>query len=87
MKEFDENMAAELMLAALSPERRSLFSTDNAIEVIDLIFDYYEDAGLTDLDFDDEDDTTYRLSVVMRSLMLRRFSPRTEKRRLLPRKK
>ena len=56
MKEFDENMAAELMLAALSPERRSLFSTDNAIEVIDLIFDYYEDAGLTDLDFDDEDD-------------------------------
>ena len=37
MKEFDENMAAELMLAALSPERRSLFSTDNAIEVIDLI--------------------------------------------------
>lgn len=87
MKEFDENMAAELMLAALSPERRSLFSTDNAIEVIDLIFDYYEDAGLTDLDFDDEDD--YDLQAERRdvSLMLRRFSPRTEKRRLLPRKK
>ncbi len=84
MKGFDENMAAELMLAALSPERRSLFSTDNAIEVIDLIFDYYEDAGLTDLDFDDEDD--YDLQAE-RSLMLRRFSPRTEKRRLLPRKK
>lgn len=56
MKEFDENTAAALMLAALPAERRGLFSDDDAIEVIDLIFDYYDEAGLTELDFDDEDD-------------------------------
>lgn len=56
MKEFDENTAAGQMLDSLGPDRRKLFSIDDAIEVIDLIYDYYEEAGLTEIDDDDDTD-------------------------------
>ena len=53
MQEFDEDKAVAAMLAALSPDRRN---ADAACEVLDLIFDFYEENGLLDLNFDDDID-------------------------------
>lgn len=52
MQEYDENKAVKLMSAALDADRRN---EDAVYEVLDLIFDYYEDNGELEIDFDDED--------------------------------
>ncbi|MBD5220364.1 MAG: hypothetical protein HDS72_09080 [Bacteroidales bacterium] len=50
MKEFNEADAVRAMAAAVAPEHRN----DDAItEVLDLIFDGYEENGLLDIDADD----------------------------------
>lgn len=54
MQEYDDNKAVKLMCAALEPSRRN---EDAVFEVLDLIFDYYEDNGYLDLDFDEDDDS------------------------------
>lgn len=52
MKEFDESEAIELMMAVLPAEKRS---QDAACEVLDLIYDFYEENGDLDIDADDDD--------------------------------
>lgn len=53
MQEFDENKAIELMAATLGADRRD---EDAVFEVLDLIFDYYDENGDLDIDLNDDDD-------------------------------
>lgn len=60
MKEFNENEAIAAMRNALDPERAQKYTDDDLLEVLDLIFDHYEESGdlnpdsLDDSDVDDE---------------------------------
>lgn len=53
MKEFDEKEAIEAMMAPLSADRRDY---DATCEVLDIIFDYYDENGDLDIDFDEDED-------------------------------
>lgn len=52
MKEFDENEAIAVMSKALAPRK---VNEDDVCEVLDLIFDFYEDNGALDINDEDED--------------------------------
>ena len=52
MKEYNETEAIELMCAVLPQESRD---EDAVCEVLDLIYDYYEENGELDLDCDGDD--------------------------------
>lgn len=54
MQEYDENKAIKAMGAVLEESKRN---ADAISEVLDLIFDYYEENGDLDIDFDENDDT------------------------------
>lgn len=57
MKEFDENAAVAAMRQALSPEKAQIYSDDDLLEVLDLIFDHYEESGALEPDLvEDEED-------------------------------
>jgi len=55
MKDYDEREAVAAMLAKLSKERRN---DDAAFEVLDLIYDYYEDNGELDISIDEDESET-----------------------------
>lgn len=55
MKDYDENEAIAIMMDKLEKDRRN---EDAAYEVLDLIYDYYEDNGELDLNIDDDDSET-----------------------------
>lgn len=55
MKEFNENEAVAAMRAALPDDRSGKYTDDDLLEVLDLIFDHYEENG--DLDIDAGDDS------------------------------
>ncbi|MCM1076445.1 MAG: hypothetical protein NC411_03695 [Bacteroides sp.] len=63
MKEFDEKEAIKAMRAAISEESSRLYDDDEILNVIDIIWDWYEDQGLLDIDAeaDDEDVNTETL--------------------------
>lgn len=60
MKEFDEKEAIKAMRAVLSDESSKLYDDDEILNVIDIIWDWYDDQGLLDIDAeaDDEDVNT-----------------------------
>lgn len=60
MKEFDEKEAIKTMRADLSAESSALYDDDELLNVIDIIWDWYDDQGLLDIDAeaDDEDVNT-----------------------------
>lgn len=60
MKEFDEKDAIKAMRAAISDENSALYNDDELLNVIDIIWDWYDDQGLLDIDAeaDDEDVNT-----------------------------
>lgn len=53
MKEYDENTAINLMNAAAG----SAYSDDELLNIIDMIWDYYEQNGLLDPALDDDNDS------------------------------
>lgn len=55
--EYDENQAIKLMRDAVSPENAKLYTDDELLNVIDMIWDYYEENGMLDVDLSDDDDT------------------------------
>lgn len=55
MKDYDETEAIAAMLAALRPDRRD---EDAVYEILDLIYDYYEDNGDLDINMDDDEAET-----------------------------
>lgn len=60
MKEFDEKEAIHSLRAVLSDESSKLYDDDELLNVIDIIWDWYDDQGLLDIDTeaDDEDINT-----------------------------
>lgn len=56
--EYNEQKAIEHILSRLPQEKASLYTDDEILNVIDIIWDYYEESGLLDpataLDEDDE---------------------------------
>ena len=55
MKDYDETEAIAAMLAVLRPDRRD---EDAVYEILDLIYDYYEDNGDPDITLDDDEAET-----------------------------
>ena len=71
MKEFDEKEAVKAMRASLSPEASSRCNDDELLNVIDIIWDWYEDNGLLDIDTeaDDEDVNVEKLVAYVRKTL------------------
>ena len=63
MKEFDEKEAIKVMRGVLSEESSRLYDDDELLNVIDIIWDWYDDQGLLDIytEADDEDVNTEAL--------------------------
>lgn len=55
MKEYDENEAIKAMRKALPADRSESYNDDELLNLIDIIWDYYEQNGLLDIDFADDD--------------------------------
>lgn len=56
MKEFDENDAVDFMRNSLPEEAKTIYDDDQLLNLIDIIWDYYEQNGLLDIDLDDDID-------------------------------
>lgn len=56
MKEFDENDAVDFMRSSLPEEDKTIYDDDQILNLIDIIWDYYEQNGLLDIDIDDDND-------------------------------
>lgn len=54
--EFDETKAIEYMRRAVGDEISALYTDDQLLNIIDIIWDFYEENGLLDIDFDEEVD-------------------------------
>ena len=55
--EFDENKAVQLINQALVDNGRKPYSEDEILNIIDMIWDFYEENGLLEIDDIDDDDT------------------------------
>lgn len=53
MEVFDEEKAVKFILVSLG-ERARKYDEDDILDVIDMIWDYYEDHGLLDVSLDDD---------------------------------
>lgn len=56
MKEFDEKEAIKAMRSALLAESSALYDDDELLNVIDIIWDWYDDQGLLDIDAEADDE-------------------------------
>jgi len=64
--EFDENKAVELINKALIDNGRTPYHDDEILNIIDMIWDYYEENGLLDIDTCDiEDDDIATLDEIL----------------------
>ena len=64
MQEFDEKTAIAAMRAELSPEASARINDDELLNVIDIIWDWYEDSGLLDIDAEADDEDVNVASLV-----------------------
>lgn len=55
MKEYDENEVIKLIRAALPENSAKAYSDDDLLNIVDMIWDYYEMNGLLDVDCADDD--------------------------------
>lgn len=53
MKEFDETEAVEYINSRLNTKE---YSSDEILNIIDMIWDYYETNGMLEIDYEDEDE-------------------------------
>jgi len=78
MKEFDEKEAVKAMRQALSPEASERCSDDEILNIIDIIWDWYDENGLLDIDTeaDDEDVNVDALNAHVRKMLAKdKLSP------------
>ena len=54
--EFDENKAVDAINNALTAAGRTLYPDDEILNIVDMRWDYYEENGLLELDWDDDDE-------------------------------
>ncbi len=55
MKEFDENDVIRCIRKSLPTDASSAYTDDDLLNIVDMIWDYYEMNGLLDIDFSDDD--------------------------------
>lgn len=55
MKEYDENNAIEAMRKIFPADISDRYNDDELLNLIDIIWDYYEQNGLLDIDISDDD--------------------------------
>lgn len=78
MKEFDEKDAVKAMRETLSPEASARCNDDELLNIIDIIWDWYDDNGLLDIDAeaDDDDVNVAELSAHVRRVLAKdKLSP------------
>lgn len=78
MAEYDEKAAVKAMRAAIGTDTASSYPDDELINIIDIIWDWYDDNGLLDIDAeaDDEDVNVGELTAhVHRMLSKDKLSP------------
>ncbi len=56
MMEFDEDEAIAFIRKHTDPELAALYDDDELLNLIDLVYDYYEANGLLDIDLDGDDE-------------------------------
>lgn len=52
--DFNEDKAIEQMRAAVPADRAALYTDDELLNVIDMIWDYYEENGMLEIDLEDD---------------------------------
>ncbi len=52
--EYDETIAIKQMRRAVAPERAATYSDDELLNIIDMIWDYYEENGMLEIDLEDD---------------------------------
>lgn len=82
MKEFNENEAVAAMRAALDPEKAERYTDDDLLEVIDLIFDHYEENGDLDLDSSDTSDVDDEAEIKGATTYVTRFLKKDKNRKI-----
>ena len=55
MKEYDETEAVKAMRAVLNEDSASLYTDDDLLNLVDIIWDFYEVNGLLDIDIDEDE--------------------------------
>ena len=73
MKEYNETDAITAMRSALPEERRTIYSDDDLLEVIDLIFDCYEENGELDINVEADDDINDDAEIEKTAAFVARF--------------
>lgn len=58
MTEYDEKKAIKAMRGAISAESSALYPDDEILNIIDIIWDWYDDNGLLDIDTEADDEET-----------------------------
>lgn len=56
MKEFDENEVTKRIRESLPEEAAQTYSDDDLLNIVDMIWDYYEMNGLLDIDTADDEE-------------------------------
>ncbi|MDE6171038.1 MAG: hypothetical protein K2L91_04750 [Duncaniella sp.] len=71
MAEYDEKAAVKAMRAAIGTDTASSYPDDELINIIDIIWDWYDDNGLLDIDAeaDDEDVNVGELTAHVRRML------------------
>ncbi|MDE5919035.1 MAG: hypothetical protein K2H05_05955 [Duncaniella sp.] len=71
MAEYDEKAAVKTMRAAIGTDTASSYPDDELINIIDIIWDWYDDNGLLDIDAeaDDEDVNVGELTAHVRRML------------------
>lgn len=61
---YDEDKAVELINKALTEQGRATYNNDEILNIIDMIWDFYEENGMLDVDdeTDDEEDIAAELA-------------------------
>lgn len=54
---FNEEDCIDYIRRHIDPAVSALYDDDELLNIVDMVFDYYEQNGMLDPDFDDEDDT------------------------------
>lgn len=54
--EFDENDAIKYIRGHIDPEVAARYDDDELLNLIDIVYDYYEANGMLDIDFDEDDE-------------------------------
>lgn len=52
--DFNEDKAIAMMREAVPAERAEIYTDDELLNVIDMIWDYYEENGMLEIDLEDE---------------------------------